>query len=624
MRKCSIVIAGASLILQGCATSKTTNIEARVVWGDSIRHMGINAFYPPRADVKVGDVFLYITSTCSASNADAAFNRTLFLGHLDPQVIARLNQNTYGWRQDLPSLKAEKASDTGSGRNSGDADKTETAKATPKTKAEAARKAATAAKADADKKAEAAAKASAAVKTTPPAQVAAAKARAALAAKRAKAAKTLATAKAKAAADAEAAASKVSPDAAGAAPSAAAADESIDVKMADGNSVSISSGKRGSSDAADKKTGASQKATDSSSSITKVPVADKADPIFAVDADGIITKKPRAYSHLMQAAFPAVALGSYSKAGFDANVPVSGIGKIFAGASREADSEVRVSASNIVEDQLPISDVYQAAIDFLKSPTGDKISHGRILNLIVRNAEEELKNQAGDECGQLDLKQPQFIFVSQVYYAYSLDFEVTNKLGYAAALRAEMAAAQATNATSANSSPATAITPSGSYIPAELKPSADLGGGLHYEIGETGSVILKQTFEEPLAFGYESAVKFYSGDIKTVLAPPKPPAPLKAANVARLGKTAPLLTLASETFLRPVLFDAGGAADTAKPAEPAGNDQAKNCTPPDDIDAPDFLTKCRDKGTPDPKHGGGTMRVEEPLAQPEPPQRHPR
>jgi hypothetical protein len=206
-------------------------------------------------------------------------------------------------------------------------------------------------------------------------------------------------------------------------------------------------------------------------------------------------------------------------------------------------SDVTISASNVVEDQLPAPAVYKAARTFLSSKNSNDILDENFLRDTVILEEGRMQAQimvAGKEsikrCGIWQHNPPALIFISQVFYAYSFDFNVGNKVGYAAALGVQVtgstsssAAAAAPNAnpsatasatpTAAASASSSSTTPAQTtpWVPMQIQPTySPTGGSLHIEYGRTGNLVLKESFERPLAFGFIGDVRFSYADARAL------------------------------------------------------------------------------------------------------------
>ena len=271
--------------------------------------------------------------------------------------------------------------------------------------------------------------------------------------------------------------------------------------------------------------GGASAATKSSAGSTN---AGSATGIFAVDSEGKLLTRPRPFVRLRDAAFPAVDLGTASSLGVDATIPAAGVLSIFAGASRETVSQVRISASNVVEDQLPLPAIYAASAAFFATPSGQNMMNEGMIRRINSIEQARMRQKLNDmgpkaikQCGDWYDSPPVFAVISQVFYAYTFDFDVGNKVGYAAALAAKLTTPSATGAiaatTTSSSAPSTgAALPASAdpYLPDRIQASdGPAGGGFHIEYGQTGNLVLKETFKHPLAFGYIGDALYSVGEV---------------------------------------------------------------------------------------------------------------
>lgn len=253
-------------------------------------------------------------------------------------------------------------------------------------------------------------------------------------------------------------------------------------------------------------------------------------PKGSVGADGTLPINPqseasdifrngRPFTRLRLASFPAFSLGSFSRAELGATAGAGGgLGRLF-GISSEDSSRIAVTALQVEEVQLTGGDMIDAILRFVKTPEGvATLERAKILepNLRVRQRDNMPK-------GCEDSPPPaKLIFINRVFYAQAMDFDFGTTSALAVTLGAALKKADeisqrpglpgTPDGGSANTGEATANALAKAL--GALAGTQPPGFGASLAVGHTGTVVLRQAFERPLAF---AADPLFAYDLQSLI-----------------------------------------------------------------------------------------------------------
>jgi hypothetical protein len=242
------------------------------------------------------------------------------------------------------------------------------------------------------------------------------------------------------------------------------------------------------------------------------------------------------FDRLRIAAFPAFSVGTFAKGDVGLTSASAGLGG-FLGLAGQSSSAVSVSLSQVEEVQLPAPQLLDAIYSFLSSPEAETVLNPDNMWEITEHL--SLRSQGGNGC---EAATPVLVFVNRVFYARSIDFDFGSDSSLAAIVGAAIERASAVEQRPSFTSPPAAAAGSSTEAPpaqapapnadlAKVERSADLSGaalrtlagtqapgfGASFAVGQYGGIVLRQSFERPLAFGVGLTYAYDLADVLTLV-----------------------------------------------------------------------------------------------------------
>jgi hypothetical protein len=318
---------------------------------------------------------------------------------------------------------------------------------------------------------------------------------------------------------------------------------------------------------------ASSAATAQSPSVAIVPQATTA-YIFARDGED------RSFDRLRLAALPAFSVGTFSKGDLGLTSASAGLGQTF-GLSGKSSAAVSVSLTGVEEVQIPAPELLNAVYEFLASEEAERVLDPD--NMIEIATHLALRNPPlAKGCTE---RKPLLVFINRVFYARAIDFDFGYDQTIAATLGVALQAAsvvqQRPELPGAGTGSAPPAGPTGADQSAKAGPSVQSleqsvdaasavlralagvqpsGVGAGFGFGQYGGLVLRQSFERPLAFGVALT---YSYDLADVLDLVKRYKAERAKAKGLIGKAAVLKPVSFITLAADVSPDPQAAAEAA-------------------------------------------------------------
>lgn len=111
--RAALTAAAATTVITACSSTPKINVGA--TWGSEISQYGIVALYPPRENVYVGDVYLFVHNPCSGSQSNLM--QATLLGSLPVGDMQSAFESFYGTRPELPAEAASASGTPPAGTN---------------------------------------------------------------------------------------------------------------------------------------------------------------------------------------------------------------------------------------------------------------------------------------------------------------------------------------------------------------------------------------------------------------------------------------------------------------------------------------------------------------------------
>ena len=272
----------------------------------------------------------------------------------------------------------------------------------------------------------------------------------------------------------------------------------------------------------------SSSATAQAPSVAIVPQATTAN-IFAADGED------RSFDRLRLAALPAFSVGTFSKGDLGLTSASAGLGQTF-GLSGKSSAAVSISLTGVEEVQLPAPEMLNAIYEFLASEEAERVLDPD--NMLEISQHLAFRNSpVGKGCKE---SKPLLVFIDRVFYARAIDFDFGYDQTIAATLGVALQAASVVQqrpelpGAGTGSAPAPGSQTGGDQTgkpgpsvqgleksidaaSAVLRALAGVqppGVGAGFGFGQYGGLVLRQSFERPLAFGVALT---YSYDLADVL-----------------------------------------------------------------------------------------------------------
>ena len=316
----------------------------------------------------------------------------------------------------------------------------------------------------------------------------------------------------------------------------------------------------------------SNSATPQAPSVAIVPQATTAS-IFAADGED------RSFDRLRLAALPAFSVGTFSKGDLGLTSVSAGLGQTF-GLSGKSSAAVSISLTGVEEVQLPAPEMLNAIYEFLASEEAERVLDPD--NMLEISQHLAFRNPpVGKGCEE---SKPLLVFIDRVFYARAIDFDFGYDQTIAATLGIALQAASVVQqrpelpGAGIGSAPATGGPTGGDQTgkpgPSvqSLEKSIDAasavlralagvqppGVGAGFGFGQYGGLVLRQSFERPLAFGVALT---YSYDLADVLELVKRYKEERAKAKGLIGKAAVLKPVSFMTLAADVSPDPQAAAE---------------------------------------------------------------
>lgn len=271
-------------------------------------------------------------------------------------------------------------------------------------------------------------------------------------------------------------------------------------------------------------TGNSTSTTQPTTGLASQPVAPDTDPIFWASRT-----RTRNINRLRLVAFPTLVLGSFTQAEASAAFPIASLFNLRLGGGVQRTTNITVTVSGTQEADVPQLKMRALAQNYLRDPqTRFKVDWGQAIDEVNART-EEMKSISGCKV-RSESQAPQLVFINRVFYATEFDFDYGEGSAAAAQIQAAVIASASSAAASSKPTSAPAGSPGGVNstppssdvtLPASEQMAANLlkslsalaggatpGGGATLAYGTNGSVVLKKTFDRPLAFGVDQTI-FY-------------------------------------------------------------------------------------------------------------------
>lgn len=255
-------------------------------------------------------------------------------------------------------------------------------------------------------------------------------------------------------------------------------------------------------------------------SSTAQSVASTTEPIFAPSA--------RPFDRLRLAAFPSISLGRVSRGDLAVTAPAGGGLGRFLGLSAEDHAAVSVGVSNVEEVQLPLPTMVRAISEFLESNDAKKtFDPGDISEIVTHLKLRHVESAAA--CVDTP-SPPKVVFINRVFYARAIEFDFGEGSATNFAIGAALAKGDAVtvrpkfsgppNNQDQNQTSQNAITNLDAEGKSILNTLTGLAGSqtpgisATIGIGQFGNMVLRQSFDRPLAFGVDFSITY---DLVSVL-----------------------------------------------------------------------------------------------------------
>ena len=278
--------------------------------------------------------------------------------------------------------------------------------------------------------------------------------------------------------------------------------------------------------------GSSQPAAASSStnatspSVPPQPLASSSDPIFPFAPP---KGTPRSLTRMRLAAFPDFSLSDFEGGGLGATIPLHGAGTVSGAAGAQNSSQVDVSVSQVEESTLPAPVLYRAILAYLRSGQATGIINPNAIAFFINSEEDQMAQDQGCyAASQRDPKPALIVFINRVFYARGFSYDFSHSNAFAATLKAAIGAGTGAGSgtTTSSSSPGSTSSSTSASSGSAAQTAADTvaksiqslagsspGVSSSIEVGSQGGLVLKQTFDRPLAFGVGEALTFTAQDI---------------------------------------------------------------------------------------------------------------
>jgi hypothetical protein len=221
----------------------------------------------------------------------------------------------------------------------------------------------------------------------------------------------------------------------------------------------------------------------------------------------------RQFDRLRMAAFPAFSVGTFAKGDLGLTSASAGLGR-FLGLSGRSASHVSVSLAQVEEVQLPAPQMLDAIYGFLASEAAETVLDPENMGEIAEHLRLRTESD-GARC----VGAPSLVFVNRVFYARSIDFDFGSEAALSAVIGAAIERASAIEQRPSFTNAPAGAAPAPAPAPTAADPSAERtadvlgaalrtlagaqapGVGASFAVGQYGGLVLRQSFERPLAFG---------------------------------------------------------------------------------------------------------------------------
>lgn len=239
------------------------------------------------------------------------------------------------------------------------------------------------------------------------------------------------------------------------------------------------------------------------------PTLQNVDTVFAADS------APRLLQRGRIAAFPAVILASFSRAQLGVTAATgSGFSRLL-GLGSETEERIAIAVSQVEELQLPAPVMVDLISAYLGSAEGRGTLNPDHIEIIRGVLLQQVRHR--DTCHNPIEPRTNIVFISRVFYARAIEFELGDRAIGALETAATLQREQHQRRTQTHQVPAnTGSSPSTlesdvNNLAVTLTALAGTGSpGIsgNIALGRTGSIVLRQAFDRPLAFGADQTFEF--------------------------------------------------------------------------------------------------------------------
>ena len=240
-------------------------------------------------------------------------------------------------------------------------------------------------------------------------------------------------------------------------------------------------------------------------------------------AGGVFAEAPRTgLSRGPLVAFPAITIGSFTRAQLGLTAAAGGgLGRFF-GLGAEAEETIGVAVSQVEELHVPPLAMAELINLYLGRTASRTLLESPQLDTVIEMMRAQQREQVG--CRAPRMLEPMVLFISRVFYARAIEFDFGNRSALAleagAALQRQSAVGRRPTIPGAPTQDGTNRSNLEGDVNAELAALATLatngtpGIGASLGIGSSGSVVLRQAFNRPLAFGVDQSFGYRLSDLR--------------------------------------------------------------------------------------------------------------